>query len=59
MKLINKFLRLFNLTWVIRYRNNLSTDLKFLSVLEKKLLIFNYNSPKEKVIFETIFRIKS
>lgn len=58
MKLINKILKMINLTWVIRNQYDLSTSLKFLSSRKKKMLIFAYNTNREKILFETCYKNK-
>jgi hypothetical protein len=50
--LINKFLKIFNLTWVIRHRVDLSSGLNTLSHKKTYLLILNYLLQNEKILFQ-------
>ena len=55
MKLINKILKPFNLTWVIRKQYDLNVSLKPVSHRVKRMLIFSYKTNQEKILFETSF----
>ena len=50
--LINRFLKFFNLTWVIRNKVELSSDLNYLSHKKTYLLIFNYLLENEKILLK-------
>jgi hypothetical protein len=55
MKLINKILKPFNLTWVIRKQYDLNVSLKPVANRVKQMLIFAYKTNQEKILFETSF----
>ena len=56
MRTLNKILKLVNLTWVIRNQLDLSTGLACLVKRNKKLLIFGYKTPNEKILLETEYK---
>jgi hypothetical protein len=58
MKSINKFLKFFGLTYVIRNKHDLSTNLEPLAGSKKYMLIFLYMTRFEKVLYETEYKIK-
>jgi hypothetical protein len=58
MKPINKILRFFNLTWVVRNEHDLSTSLQPLLGRKKSMLIFGYKTKSEKVLYESAYKIK-
>jgi len=52
--LINKFLKLFNLKYIVRKRTIFLIDnLKKRIELKKKMLIYDYNKKKEKILYES------
>jgi hypothetical protein len=53
---LNKFLKIFNLTWVIRNQHDLSSKFKCLETRKKKMLIFGYKTKIEKTLFETKYK---
>jgi len=57
MNILNKFLKIINITLVERYQQDLSSGLNNLERRNKKLLIFGYNSKNEKILFETEYKI--
>jgi hypothetical protein len=58
MKPINKFLRLFGLTWVVRNKHDLSSTLQPLEGMKKYMLIFRYKTKLEKILYESEYQIK-
>lgn len=57
MKLLNKFLKIFNLTYIERYQQDLSGELNNVGRRSKKLIILAYNTKNEKILFETEYKI--
>ena len=58
MKPINKILRFVNLTWVVRNEHDLSTSLQPLLGRKKNMLIFGYKTQLEKILYESVYKIK-
>ena len=58
MKILNKFLKIFNLTYVIRNQHDLSSSFNGLTSRSKKMLIFGYKTKFEKILFESKYTKK-
>lgn len=56
MKLINRFLKLLNITYVIRTQKDLTSNMLSLGVRCKKMIIFGYQTKSEKILFETEYQ---
>jgi len=54
--IINKFLKIINLQWVVRYRTEFSSSFNKIKKYKKNMLIFGYRTKLEKILYENEWR---